>query len=69
MNNLPTPMGEKTEEMKDAIESLFPGTKNAIANDACPVCHAPITKFRDELSKKEFGISGMCQACQDKVFG
>lgn len=25
--------------------------------------------FRDELSAKEYYISGMCQACQDSVFG
>lgn len=25
--------------------------------------------FRDELSRKEFGISGMCQKCQDETFG
>lgn len=27
------------------------------------------TGFRDELSKEEYKISGMCQECQDKVFG
>jgi hypothetical protein len=25
--------------------------------------------FRDQLSAKEYTISGMCQACQDQVFG
>lgn len=25
--------------------------------------------FRDELSAKEYYISGMCQSCQDSVFG
>lgn len=25
--------------------------------------------FRDELSAKEYYISGMCQDCQDSVFG
>jgi len=25
--------------------------------------------FKDSLSLKEFGISGMCQECQDKTFG
>lgn len=27
------------------------------------------TDFRDALSRKEFGISRMCQTCQDGVFG
>jgi len=24
--------------------------------------------FRDEISRKEYKISGLCQACQDAVF-
>ena len=37
----------------------------------CPTCSKPIKEdeFRDELSKREFKISGMCQECQDKIFG
>lgn len=35
----------------------------------CPTCGGAIGEFRDDLSRKEFGISGMCQACQDSVFG
>jgi hypothetical protein len=35
----------------------------------CPSCSKPVGTFRDELSKKEFGISGLCQVCQDEVFG
>ena len=27
------------------------------------------TSFRDDLSRKEYAISGMCQSCQDDVFG
>lgn len=35
----------------------------------CPWCGAnPPFAFRDELSAKEHGISGMCQACQDEHF-
>lgn len=29
----------------------------------------PETEFRDEISRREYTISGMCQKCQDKVFG
>jgi len=25
--------------------------------------------FRDDLSRKEYAISGMCQSCQDDIFG
>ena len=36
----------------------------------CTICGAPIfeTDFADELSKKEYSISGMCQRCQNKAF-
>ena len=27
------------------------------------------TSFRDDISRKEYAISAMCQSCQDDVFG
>ena len=44
---------------------------NNVAQNLCPLCSKPIdlTSFKDDLSKKEYAISGMCQACQDKMFG
>ena len=27
------------------------------------------TSFRDDISRKEYSISGMCQSCQDDLFG
>jgi len=35
----------------------------------CVICHKQITGFRDETSKREYEISGMCQRCQDEIFG
>jgi len=37
----------------------------------CPTCGKEINlaEFYDELSLKELSISGMCQSCQDSVFG
>lgn len=42
-----------------------------IDNDKCPHCEKDIKEeeFKDELSKKEYSISGMCQKCQDEIFG
>lgn len=35
----------------------------------CPyVIRAPQSHFKDELSKREFVISGLCQPCQDEIF-
>lgn len=41
-----------------------------VENRQCPMCEARINinDFKDELSLKEFTISGMCQKCQDKIF-
>lgn len=37
----------------------------------CPFCAKPVVAedFRDALSRREFGISGLCQACQISFFG
>lgn len=43
---------------------------DAVKAGICPFCKEPIVmeNFRDELSRKEFGISGLCQKCQDETF-
>ncbi len=43
-----------------------------VEQSLCPFCKKqidPKTEFEDELSEKEFKISGLCQKCQDKMFG
>jgi len=47
---------------------LFPKMAEAIKKKKCPLCGRLIVSFKDELSEKEYKISGMCQMCQDKVF-
>lgn len=37
--------------------------------EPCKFCGKPINYLRDAISVKEWNISGMCQMCQDKVFG
>jgi len=36
----------------------------------CCFCETPtsVEDFRDDLSRKEFEITGMCQKCQDETF-
>lgn len=66
---LKKPMSEKTPEMRRAIEKLLPGTLQAIEEHKCPVCKGPAEEFRNAVSKREYEVSGMCQKCQDSVFG
>ena len=36
----------------------------------CPFCNELVNMndFKDELSKKDFRITGMCQTCQDNFY-
>lgn len=48
---------------KDRVQTILAGD--------CMTCNNEFVaeNFRDELSEKEYSISGMCQECQDNVFG
>ena len=52
-----------------AAEVLGGGAVEALDAGRCPFCNGPVGEFRDELSRREFGISGLCQKCQDATFG
>jgi hypothetical protein len=55
---------------KDIMRKLgFDKEMDDVEQNICPSCKKPIGMFRDALSRKEYGISGLCQLCQDKVFG
>ena len=41
----------------------------AVHEASCVTCGGEARIFRDEISRKEYTISAMCQDCQDKVFG
>jgi hypothetical protein len=61
---------EKSEGIDKAISS-FSGKdrKEVITGGQCALCDNPNTDFRNEKSIREYKISGMCQDCQDRVFG
>ena len=63
----------KTVEMENYLEDMAQvlfgrGRKVAMDNQLCVMCGGDANYFADELSRKEYGISGMCQECQDKTF-
>jgi hypothetical protein len=64
MNNLRKP------DMNKPAFQVFPGRFDSVIKDECVTCDNKITddSFKDEISIKEYGISGMCQTCQDSVF-
>lgn len=58
----------KAEPLERFLEEVF-GRTTAIESDTCVTCGQRVVGFKDELSLKEYRISGMCQVCQDSVFG
>ena len=57
------------KRLDDMAKALFGrGRKVAMDNQMCVMCGNDANHFDDELSRREYGISGMCQSCQDGVF-
>lgn len=63
----------KTPEMERTLSGISKALFGRERSDTqCVTCGSTAVKpedFRDALSLKEFGISHMCQSCQDEVFG
>ena len=63
----------KTEQIDNLFKNFYGiDRKTSITNCKCVSCGAEnITEesFHDSVSLREFHISGLCQNCQDSVFG
>jgi len=56
---------------RDIMREAGFGEQLALIDEGkCPWCKKPIdmNDFRNEISKREYGISGLCQKCQDGFF-
>ena len=66
-------MNQVEQFQDDMAVKLFGRSKVlAVAGGQCVKCGFPHnlrSDFRDALSHKEYGISGLCQTCQDSIFG
>jgi hypothetical protein len=61
---------EKSPAIDQALTDIFGvDRKGSIEAGQCVFCQAPLTNFRNAISKCEAAISGQCQKCQDEVFG
>ena len=61
---------EMTEFLDQFSKAAFGRTRTeAIELGVCVDCGQPAKDFRDAISQKEYTISGLCQSCQDKIFG
>lgn len=63
-------MNRNIIEEAQRLGLIKPNTMELIENRQCPLCENKINvnDFKDELSLREFTISGMCQTCQDRIF-
>lgn len=66
---------KKSKDVEDAIDHLFmqitghpKNRRETIITNECMACGNEASKFRDNLSQKEYTISGLCQVCQDGMF-
>lgn len=51
--------------------SIFPHAADRVMAGLCVTCDSRRLRgidFRDDISRKEYSISGMCQECQDQVY-
>lgn len=55
---------------KSIISAIFPGAMERINQGLCPMCGEPVKRedLKNEISKKEYDISKMCQKCQDEIW-
>jgi hypothetical protein len=54
--------------LDDLLNLPHGGRVKKIEGNICVICGGSADSFTDELSKKEYSISGLCQKCQDRVF-
>ena len=65
---------KKNQEIENLLTKVSGASRvGAIKTDRCispPIgCGKSAKEFTDDISKKEFAISGLCQDCQNKLFG
>ena len=63
-------MSEIEQMKEDMAMKLFGRSRTiALAGNECVKCGEFNLEFRDEISRKEYSISALCQCCQDGSFG
>lgn len=55
---------------ENIVKEFFEKEVELVRKGICPICKKDIIEeFYDKISEQEFKISGLCQQCQDAVFG
>jgi hypothetical protein len=71
--NKPLQKEGKSQVIENILESFSKQLGNprsvAFKTSTCVTCGKDATAFRDSTSEKEYALSGMCQDCQDEIWG
>ena len=61
---------KKSTNIDNLLESITGRSRvKSVTDNICVSCGEGANEFDDEISVKEYNISGLCQGCQDSVFG
>ena len=61
---------KKAPTIDQVLKDLTGKDRNkTIVSNTCMLCEDPDMNFTDELSRKEYVISGLCQTCQNNTYG
>lgn len=63
------PVPDTSQVQPRPADLIFPDRVPKMKTHICMTCNGKVEGFDSEPSQKEFLISGMCQKCQDRVFG
>ena len=65
-----TDIKDNNFKKNNLLAAGFTKEVNRVEMGLCPFCGMPIKMedFKDEISRRESRISGMCQKCQDSIF-
>lgn len=57
------------EEVETKSMKFYARSRRLSLNEGiCVKCGRLANNFKDEISKKEYALSGFCQECQDQIF-
>ena len=60
----------KSNQIEELLTSILGRSRiESVKNKSCVSCNDTDVTFKDELSVIEYSISGLCQTCQDSIFG
>jgi len=58
----------KSHQIEAYLSTIIPHRELYMSHQRCVSCGCHADEFKDDISAKEYTISGLCQECQDIAF-